>query len=131
MDVWCNGILVYDMAQGTSWRTTNHFYNPDPFASDYNYQGINFQWTDGVFGVTLSALNKPAGDRVLYYHPMSSFNVSSQYFFKTLFNFYFLSGVLNPHLSPPQSDRMEHSISASKCLPIDRHERTSRTIFDN
>lgn len=64
------------MAQRTSWRTTNYLYNPDPFASDYSYQGINFQWTDGVFGASLSPLNKPAGDRVLFYHPMSSFNVS-------------------------------------------------------
>jgi hypothetical protein len=64
------------MAQGTSWRTQNYLFNPDPFASDYNYRGINFQWTDGVFGSSLSPLNKPAGDRVLYYHPMSSFNVS-------------------------------------------------------
>lgn len=76
MDVWRNGIVVFDMEQSTSWRTTNHFYNPNPFDSDYNYQGINFQWTDGVFGSALSPLNKPTGDRVLFYHPMSSRNVS-------------------------------------------------------
>lgn len=76
MDVWQNGLVVFDMAQGTSWRTKNHFYNSDPFASDYTYRNVNFQWTDGVFGGALSPLNKPAGDRVLYYHPMSSFNVS-------------------------------------------------------
>jgi Major royal jelly protein len=78
MDVWRNGVVVYDMERATSWRTTNHFYNSNPFDSDYNYQGINFQWTDGVFGGALSqgSLNKPAGDRVLYFHPMSSGNVS-------------------------------------------------------
>ena len=76
MDVWRNGLLVFDMARGISWRTTNYLYNPDPFASDYTYKGLNFQWTDGIFGSTLSPLNKPAGDRVLFYHPMSSFNVS-------------------------------------------------------
>lgn len=70
------GILVFDMAQSTSWRTTNHLYNPDPFASDYTYQNLSFQWTDGVFGASLSPLNKPAGDRVLYFHPMSSNNVT-------------------------------------------------------
>lgn len=76
MDVWRNGIVVFDLAQGTSWRTTNHLYLADPFSSDYTYQGLNFQWTDGVFGASLSPLNKPAGDRVLFYHPMSSTNVS-------------------------------------------------------
>lgn len=78
MDVWRNGIVVFDMEQSTSWRTTNHFYNPNPFDSDYNYQNINFQWTDGVFGASLSPLNKPAGDRVLFFHPMSSGNVSNR-----------------------------------------------------
>lgn len=78
------GIVVYDIASGTSWRTTNRLYNPDPFASDYSYQKINFQWTDGVFGASLSPLNKPAGDRVLYYHPMSSFNVSSESLITTI-----------------------------------------------
>jgi Major royal jelly protein len=77
MDVWRNGVVVYDMAQSTSWRTTNHLYLADPFLADYSYPGIpNFQWTDGVFGASLSPLNKPAGDRVLFYHPMSSSNVS-------------------------------------------------------
>lgn len=77
-DVWRNGIVVYDMEQSTSWRTTHHFYNSNPFDSDYNYRNINFQWTDGVFGVSLSPLNKPAGDRVMYFHPMSSGNVSEK-----------------------------------------------------
>jgi hypothetical protein len=75
MDVWRNGVVVFDLAQGRSWRTTSHLYLADPFSSDYTYQGLNFQWTDGVFGASLSPLNKPAGDRVLYYHPMSSTNV--------------------------------------------------------
>lgn len=46
MDVWRNGILVFDIEREVSWRTTHHFYNSNPFDSDYTYQGINFQWTD-------------------------------------------------------------------------------------
>lgn len=76
MDVWRNGVVVFDMAVGRSWRTSHHFYLADPFFSDYSYQGLNFQWTDGVFGAALSPLTKPAGDRVIYFHPMSSSNVS-------------------------------------------------------
>lgn len=77
MDVWRNGLVVFDMSLGTSWRTTNHLYNPDPFASDFSYQSVNFQWQDGIFGGSLSPMNgKASGDRILYYHPMASFNVS-------------------------------------------------------
>lgn len=76
MDVWRNGLVVFDLAQHRSWRTTNHLYLADPFSSDYTYKGLNFQWTDGVFGASLSPLNKKIGDRVLFYHPMSSTNVS-------------------------------------------------------
>lgn len=90
MDVWRNGVVVFDMEKAISWRTTNHFYNPSPFDSDYNYKTINFQWTDGVFGAALSQFNKLSNDRILYFHPMSSSNVSKIFFhtYKILLNFH-------------------------------------------
>jgi hypothetical protein len=72
-DVWRNGLLVIDMNAAQSWRTTNFFYNPNPHASNFQYKGINFQWTDGVFGTSLGRI---FDDRILYFHPMSSHNVS-------------------------------------------------------
>ncbi|XP_035912050.1 protein yellow-like [Anopheles stephensi] len=71
-DVWRNGITVFDMRKFKSWRTTNHLYNPNPLASDYNYQELNFQWSDGVFGMSLAPVHR-SGDRMLLFHPMSSF----------------------------------------------------------
>lgn len=75
-DVWRFGLVVFSLAKGRSWRTTNHFYMPDPAACDYTLNNINFQWVDGVFGVSLSPLNE-LQDRLLFFHPMSSFGVSA------------------------------------------------------
>lgn len=73
-DVWRFGLVVFSLAKGRSWRTTNHFYLPNPSACDYSLNGINFQWTDGVFGISLSPVNE-LQDRLLFFHPMSSFSV--------------------------------------------------------
>jgi hypothetical protein len=70
-DVWRNGLLVIDMQAANSWRTTNYLYNPNPHASDFTYKGLNFQWSDGIFGTSLGRI---FDDRVLYFHPMSSHN---------------------------------------------------------
>lgn len=72
-DVWRNGILVFSLAKLRSWRTTNHLYLPNPDASDYNLHGLNFQWTDGVFGMSMTPVDE-YGDRALLYHPMSSYD---------------------------------------------------------
>lgn len=72
-DVWRNGILVFSLAKMSSWRTTNHLYLPNPHASDYTLHGLNFQWTDGVFGLSLAPVDE-YGERALFFRPMSSFN---------------------------------------------------------
>jgi len=46
---------------------------------DYNVNGYNFQWTDGVFGMSLSPINAD-GKRILYFHSMAGiteFSVST------------------------------------------------------
>lgn len=48
-------------------------------AGDYNISGYNFQWTDGVFGMSLSPICDD-GYRTLYFHAMSGiteFSVST------------------------------------------------------
>lgn len=103
-DVWRYGIVTFSLAKGRSWRTTHHFYYPNPEASDYELNQLQFAWTDGeccgshilefsafsnrknefehlcvcstgVFGLSLSPVNNPV-DRLLYFHPMSSHTVS-------------------------------------------------------
>lgn len=70
-DVWRFGIVVYSLAKHRSWRVTNYNFSPNPVASDFNIYGLNFQWLDGVFGMSLTQLN----DKLLYFHPMASFKV--------------------------------------------------------
>lgn len=78
-DVWRNQLLVYDMGKQAAWLTANYLYNSNPHASNFTYQGFNFQWSDGIFGLALSKPTENPDDRVLYFHPMSSLNVSSDH----------------------------------------------------
>ncbi|XP_064537625.1 protein yellow [Drosophila montana] len=71
-DVWRFGLVVYSLARHTSWRVTNYNFSPNPTAADFNIHGLNFQWLDGVFGMSLSRGPK-RNDRLLYFHPMASF----------------------------------------------------------
>ncbi|XP_023291557.2 protein yellow [Lucilia cuprina] len=72
-DVWRFGIVVYSLRKNRSWRVTNYNFSPDPVASDFNVYGLNFQWLDGVFGMSLSLPKLSTNERVLYFHPMASF----------------------------------------------------------
>ncbi|XP_043657534.1 protein yellow isoform X1 [Drosophila teissieri] len=71
-DVWRFGLVVYSLSKNRSWRVTNYNFYPDPIASDFNVYGLNFQWMDGVFGMSIY-YNKKIMQRVLYFHPMASF----------------------------------------------------------
>ncbi|KAH8309910.1 hypothetical protein KR059_003635 [Drosophila kikkawai] len=71
-DVWRFGLVVYSLSKNNSWRVTNYNFSPEPFASDFNIYGLNFQWLDGVFGMSIS-YDKNTNQRVLYFHPMASF----------------------------------------------------------
>lgn len=71
-DVWRYGVVVFSLKDRRSWRTTHHLYLPTPQLSDYRLHNVPFQWTDGVFGLSLSPLNEYA-DRLMFFHPMSSY----------------------------------------------------------
>ena len=74
------GVVVYSWAQNDSWRITHNFFHFDPLSGNYNISGHNFQWTDGVFGMSLSA-PRSDGYKTLYFHSMSGiteFSVSSE-----------------------------------------------------
>ncbi|XP_050523549.1 protein yellow isoform X4 [Daktulosphaira vitifoliae] len=79
-DLGAYGLIVYSFATNKSWRVKHHYFHFDPLAGNYHVGGINFQWTDGIFGVALSAV-KEDGFRTLYFHPFSStreFSVSTR-----------------------------------------------------
>ncbi|XP_037899125.1 protein yellow-like isoform X2 [Glossina fuscipes] len=72
-DVWRFGIVVYSLGKNRSWRVTNFNFFPNPAASDFQIYGLNFQWLDGVFGMSLSPSSLLGAERFLYFHPMASF----------------------------------------------------------
>lgn len=100
-DVWRYGVVVFSFNEGRSWRTTSHLHFPNPLASDYNFQGLNFQWNDGTFGLSLApVVDAATGDRVMFFHPMSSymeFTVNTRVL-KNETNW------LNPFNGPPASE---------------------------
>nr|XP_034190763.1 protein yellow-like [Osmia lignaria] len=74
------GIVVYSWAKNDSWRITHNYFHFDPLHGDYNISGYNFQWTDGVFGLSLSTPRND-GYKTLYFHAMSGiteFSVSTE-----------------------------------------------------
>lgn len=71
-DVFRYGLIVYSYKMNRSWRLTHSYFYPDPLASDYSLDGIQFQWVDGLFGMALSTPDYE-GNRLLYFHPLSSY----------------------------------------------------------
>ncbi|EDV33694.2 uncharacterized protein Dana_GF20006 [Drosophila ananassae] len=71
-DVWRFGLVVYSLSKNRSWRITNYNFFPNPVASDFTIDGLNFQWLDGIFGMSI-APNQSRKDKALYFHPMASF----------------------------------------------------------
>ncbi|KAL4707959.1 hypothetical protein ACJJTC_010575 [Scirpophaga incertulas] len=75
------GIIVYSFDKNESWRIMHHYFHPDPLACDFSVKGHNFTWTDGIFGMGISAPNAD-NYSTLYFHPMASYNefaVSTEY----------------------------------------------------
>ncbi|KAL1138491.1 hypothetical protein AAG570_008554 [Ranatra chinensis] len=72
-DLGSNALVVYSWAENDSWRVKHHYFHFDPLFGDFNIGGVNFQWTDGIFGVALSPVLAD-GYRKLYFHPLSSIN---------------------------------------------------------
>lgn len=74
------GIVVYSWEQNDSWRVKHNYFHFDPLNGDFNVGGVNFQWTDGVFGLALGT-PEANGYRKLYFHPLAStheFSVSTE-----------------------------------------------------
>ncbi|VVD05650.1 unnamed protein product [Leptidea sinapis] len=71
-DTWRFGLLVFRESDKKFWRFSHHLFYPDPLASNYTLHGVNFQWSDGIFGLALSPLYNYE-DRILFFHAMSSY----------------------------------------------------------
>ncbi|XP_055551029.1 protein yellow [Wyeomyia smithii] len=64
-------VIVYSFSNDKSWRVKHNFFHFDPLAGDYNIGGVNFQWTDGVFGMAVGK-KTTNGSRPVFFHAFSS-----------------------------------------------------------
>ncbi|KAL4712270.1 hypothetical protein ACJJTC_004032 [Scirpophaga incertulas] len=69
-DAWRFGLIVFRASDAAFWRFSHFSFYPEPLLSNYTLHGLNFQWSDGLFGMSLGKFQN--GDRPLYYHSMSS-----------------------------------------------------------
>ncbi|XP_048484861.1 protein yellow [Plutella xylostella] len=70
-DLGAYSVVVYSLKQDDSWRIAHHYFHFDPLAGSYNVGGIEFHWTDGVFGLALSEPRED-GYRTMFFHAFSS-----------------------------------------------------------
>ncbi|CAH0579235.1 unnamed protein product [Chrysodeixis includens] len=69
-DAWRFGLIVFREEDAAFWRFSHYSFYPEPLLSNYTLHGLNYQWSDGLFGMSLGKYQQ--GDRPLYYHSMSS-----------------------------------------------------------
>nr|ADX87358.1 yellow-h3 [Heliconius melpomene] len=69
-DAWRFGLIVFRDSDTSFWRFNHYSFYPEPLLSNYTLHGLNYQWSDGLFGMSLGQYQ--LGDRPLYYHSMSS-----------------------------------------------------------
>lgn len=65
-------MVVYDLKNDKSYRVKHNFFHFDPLQGDLTVGGVNFQWTDGVFGMALGKPTNDHGDRMVYFHALAS-----------------------------------------------------------
>lgn len=65
-------MVVYDFKNDRSYRVKHNFFHFDPLQGDLTVGGVNFQWTDGVFGMALGTPTNDQGDRTVYFHALAS-----------------------------------------------------------
>ncbi|GAB0089073.1 protein yellow [Sergentomyia squamirostris] len=70
-DLGAYAVIVYSFRENKSWRVKHNFFHFDPLQGDYNVAGVNFQWTDGVFGMAVGKKLQD-GSRTVYFHALSS-----------------------------------------------------------
>lgn len=64
------GLIIFRASDKAFWRFSHYTFYPEPLLSNYTLHGVNYQWSDGLFGMSLGRFHE--GDRQLYYHAMSS-----------------------------------------------------------
>lgn len=67
-------LYVYSLKQNRMWKFEHEFFNMDQAAKDLTIDGFKLNFIDGIFSITLGPRLGLNGERVVYFHPMLSFN---------------------------------------------------------
>lgn len=73
-------LFVYSLKQNHMWSFSHNYLSFNPLEGDFDVAGVQFQWNDGIFSITLGRKN-PDGFKTAYFHPMvstSTFAVSTR-----------------------------------------------------
>ncbi|XP_067621168.1 protein yellow [Eurosta solidaginis] len=70
-DLGAYGLVVYSLRDNRSYRVKHNFFHFDPLQGDFNVGGVNFQWTDGVFGLAVGP-KKSDDTKDIYFHALAS-----------------------------------------------------------
>lgn len=62
-------LLFHSLRKNKIWSFSHNYFHFDPLHGDFNIAGNEFQWDDGIFSITLGALQQD-GFRTAYFHPM-------------------------------------------------------------
>ncbi|KAJ0184320.1 hypothetical protein K1T71_000743 [Dendrolimus kikuchii] len=76
-DLTTFGIIVYSLRENDSWRLSHSYFHFNPTAGNLRISGQWFQWSDGIFSITLAGSSRC---KIAYFHPLIStteFSVST------------------------------------------------------
>lgn len=66
-------LYVFSLEENRMWSFAHNYFRMDPLHGDFNVAGVQYQWDDGIFSVTLGPRNS-RGFRTAYFHPMAGIN---------------------------------------------------------
>lgn len=79
-DLASNRLYVFSLEENRMWTFAHNYFHMDPAHGDFDVGGVQYQWDDGIFSVTLGPVDS-RGFRTAYFHPMvgiNEFAVSTQ-----------------------------------------------------
>ncbi|XP_052748086.1 L-dopachrome tautomerase yellow-f-like isoform X2 [Galleria mellonella] len=77
-DLATYGLIVYSLRDNDSWRLSHNFFSFSPTSGNLNIAGLRFQWSDGIFSLTL--VPGRGNCKTAYFHPLigtQEFSVST------------------------------------------------------
>lgn len=63
---------IISLRENRIWSFRHNYFNFDPIRGDFDVAGVQYQWNDGIFSLTLGN-RMPDGFRTAYFHSMARY----------------------------------------------------------